>query len=57
MSNEKMTQKERDIFACTQVLVNAILGRTWVVGPPINITIRVKTHDELIIEVLLNIGG
>lgn len=56
MSDENMTQREKEIFVCTEVLAKTILDREWVVGPPVNITIRVETRDELVIEVSLNIG-
>jgi len=51
-----MTEREKEIFACTEVLAKAIL-KSVLVGADVNVNITVETEDGITINVETRIGG
>jgi len=52
-----MTEREKEIFACTELLTKTILDRQWCVGAAVTIKIEVKTSDQLTISLSMEIGA
>jgi len=54
MSN--MTEREKEIFAFTEILAKAIL-KSALVGADVNVNVKVETADGIIITVETKVGG
>ena len=53
--SDEMTQREKDLFACTELLVKTILDRKWF-GASVKIEVRVEVPDPDVLTINISMS-